>query len=84
MTFSPGIILAMEAGLKALLKSKIVENKKQKDKKRKHSYFDLFQGRDENRTYEDVRNTILLFADVFIDKIKKFGKTYGVKDDKVI
>jgi len=64
--------------LREKLLSRINEYCAKKNKSKKPElYSQLFQGREENGTFENVRNSILFFVDIFADKIDKFGKIYG-------
>ena len=65
--------------LREKLSKRIDESYEEKDKNKRIDFHSrLFQGREESNTFEEVRNSILFFADVFADKIYKFGKIYGV------
>ena len=58
--------------------SKILGEVKKLHKKEKNTsyYSNSFEGRDVDKEFSEVRDSMLFFTDVFIDKAVKFGRSY--------
>ncbi len=63
------------SSIREMLKKRIDEDEGKK--RYEEFYAQSFQGREENKPFEEVKESILFFADAFIDNADKYSRTYG-------